>query len=144
MSVRTQAALYQFVVSCTALYPLAYVLAHTSTDHLVPPCTRGTGLGFQMSPSGPGRAECNRELQAGVTMVQPPGTAGLGKFPGHWYCGTESLPNAVTPQPQPDSESVQPSVSRAARPAPALGLSSRCRRSESDRPTESESASAAS
>ena len=45
MSVRT--ALYQFVVSCTALYPLAYVLAHTSTYHLVPPCTRGTG--FQMA-----------------------------------------------------------------------------------------------
>jgi hypothetical protein len=49
MSVRTAFKLYQFVVSCTALYPLAYVLvlAHTSTYHLVPPCTRGTG--FQMT-----------------------------------------------------------------------------------------------
>ncbi len=44
MSVRT--GLYQFEVSCTALYPLAYVPACTTLYHLVPPCTRGTG--FQM------------------------------------------------------------------------------------------------
>ncbi len=49
MAVHT--ALYQFVVSFTALYPLVYVLAHTSTYHLVPPCTRGTG--FQMNRKPP-------------------------------------------------------------------------------------------
>jgi hypothetical protein len=50
MSVRT--GMYHFEVSRTALYPLRYVLASTSTYHLVLPCTRGTG--FQMQ-HGPGR-----------------------------------------------------------------------------------------
>ncbi len=63
MSVPT--ALYQFVVSCTALYPLAYVLAHTSTYHLVPPCTRGTGfqmlrLGRRTRSAGPARDSDSR------------------------------------------------------------------------------------
>ncbi len=62
MSVHT--ALYQFVVSCTALYPLAYVLAHTSTYHLVPPCTRGTG--FQMSEIA--REQILRLPQLGICM----------------------------------------------------------------------------
>ncbi len=39
------------MISCTALYPLAYVLAHTSTYHLVPPCTRGTGFQMPLSPA---------------------------------------------------------------------------------------------
>jgi hypothetical protein len=38
--------LYHFEVSRTALYRVRYVLARTSTYHLVLPCTRGTG--FQM------------------------------------------------------------------------------------------------
>ena len=45
MSVRT--GMYHFEVSRTALYPLRYVPARTSTYHLVLPCTRCKG--FQMS-----------------------------------------------------------------------------------------------
>ncbi len=41
MSVLT--GMYHFEVSRTALYPLAYVLAHTGTYHLVLPYTRGHG-----------------------------------------------------------------------------------------------------
>jgi hypothetical protein len=40
--------MHHFEVSSTALYPLAYVPARTSTYHLVLPCTRGTG--FQVFP----------------------------------------------------------------------------------------------
>ena len=45
MLVRT--GMYHFDVSRTALYPLRYVPARTSTYHLVLPRTRGTG--FQMN-----------------------------------------------------------------------------------------------
>ncbi len=41
--------MYHFEVSRTALYRVRYVLARTSTYHLVWPCTRCTG--FQMSIS---------------------------------------------------------------------------------------------
>ncbi len=41
---------YNNTASRTALYPLRYVPACTSTYHLVLPCTRGTG--FQMLSSG--------------------------------------------------------------------------------------------
>ena len=44
--------MYNFSFSCTALYPEEDVLARTSTYHLVLPCTRPGGTGFQMLKLG--------------------------------------------------------------------------------------------
>jgi hypothetical protein len=65
MAVRT--ALYQFVVSCTALYyPLAYVLAHTSTYHLVPlgSGTRALYQGYRIPEPMPSPSVPNSKARA--------------------------------------------------------------------------------
>jgi hypothetical protein len=54
MSVRT--GMYHFEVSRTAMYRVRYVLARTSTNRLVLPCTRCTGFQMWQVPY-PGRSE---------------------------------------------------------------------------------------
>jgi hypothetical protein len=52
ITILVRTGMYHFEVSLTALYRVRYVLARTSTYHLVLPCTRCTG--FQMSKFIPG------------------------------------------------------------------------------------------
>ena len=69
MLVRT--GMYRFEVSRTALYRVRYVLARTSTYHLVLPCTRCTG--FQMffwSP--PTKLKSESRAWAGIMMERWP------------------------------------------------------------------------